>query len=259
MNMKIAVVTGASSGIGKRLAERLYGYFTDVDEIWVIARSREKLLNLRCGVKTKVIPLDLQLYESILTLERLFKQHKPDIRVLINCAGFGKFGSYNDIELDSSLGMIDLNCRALVGVTEAALPYMGKGSRILQVCSISAFQPLPMLNVYAASKAFVLSYSLALSEEVKPRGIYLTVLCPNWVNTEFFKVAENTKNPGAIKSYPFIMSPERVANTALSALKAGRLMKIPGVSGKILYAANKIIPKRAIMRLWLMNCNKKSI
>ena len=183
--MSIAIVTGASSGIGTELVRQLESYTDNVDEIWAIARRENLLEELKSKTKLKVkpIPLDLTDLKSLDTLSQMLNEAKSEVSVLINCAGYGKFGSYADIENSEALGMIDLNCRALVGVTNVALPFMKSGSKILQVCSISSFQPLPLMSVYAASKVFVLNYSRALWKELRPRGITVTTLCPGWVDT----------------------------------------------------------------------------
>ena len=208
--MSVAIITGASSGIGSELVKQLENYVSGVDEIWVIAR-REKLLEElkdKTKIPLKPISLDLTDAESINVLEQRLKESGKEVGVLINCAGYGKFGSYADIENSAALGMIDLNCRALVGITNITLPFMKRGAKILQICSISSFQPLPLMSVYAASKVFVLNYSRALFMELKPRGISVTALCPGWVDTAFFKTATDTKNPNAVTKYTFMQTPE---------------------------------------------------
>ena len=257
--MNIAIITGASSGIGRSITEQLQNFYDKnyFDEVWVISRSEEKLKTIKSSFKIRVIPLNLQSYESILLLKNMLELEKPTVKVLINCAGFGKFGSYKDINLDSSLGMIDLNCKALVGLTEIAIPFMKSGSAILQFCSVASFLPLPLMNVYAASKAFVQSYSLALYKELKPKKIHVTTVCPSWVKTEFLSVAEKTKaDKKAVKSYAFMLTPIKVANLSLKALKNKKAFKIPGVAAKLLFVLSKITPKRLAMNAWLLNCNK---
>ena len=101
----------------------------------------------------------------------MLKETGADVRVLVNCAGFGKFGTYADMTLQETGDMIDLNCKAAVALTAAAIPHMGRGGRILEICSSAAFQPLPAFNVYAATKAFLLRYSRALRWEVAPRAL----------------------------------------------------------------------------------------
>ncbi len=251
--MSIAIITGASSGIGSEFVKQLKNYINDIDEIWVIAR-REKLLEelkAKTDIPLKTISLDLTDIKSIDALEQMLKASGTDVGVLINCAGYGKFGSYADIENSAALGMIDLNCRALVGITNVVLPFMKQGAKILQVCSISSFQPLPLMAVYAASKVFVLNYSRALWMELKSRGISVTALCPGWVDTAFFKTATDTKNPEAVTKYTFMQTPERVVKQGLKAMKKGRMVSIVGKQNKILYVLNKILPVKLVMKTWI--------
>ena len=131
--------------------------------------------------------------------------------VLVNAAGFGKFGTCAELTLQETCGMIDLNCRAAAALTAAVLPYMGRGSRVLEICSSAAFQPLPGFNVYAATKAFLLRYSRALRWEAAPRGIRVTAVCPGWIRTDFMDVARDTKNGRTVRSFPFAQRPETVA------------------------------------------------
>jgi len=251
--MSIAIITGASSGIGAELVKQLENYISDIDEIWAIARRENLLEELKSKTKIplKAIPLDLTNTESLDALEQKLKAEGKEVGVLINCAGYGKFGSYSDIENKEALGMIDLNCRALVGITNVTLPFMKRGSKILQICSISSFQPLPLMAVYAASKVFVLNYSRALSVELKPRGITVTALCPGWVDTPFFATATDTKNPKAVTKYSFMQSTERVVKQGLRAMKKGRMVSIVGKQSKILYVLNKILPVKLVMNTWL--------
>lgn len=250
--MSVAIVTGASSGIGSELVG-LLGKYTSVTEIWAIARREERLLKLSAGdgITVRALPLDLSDKNSLKSVKNLLESENKKVDVLINCAGFGKFGAHSDIDLDDELGMIDLNCKALVGMTETVLPFMSDGSKILQVCSISSFQPLPMANVYAATKVFVLNYSRGLSAELKNRKISVTALCPGWVDTDFFATATDTKNPNAVTNYAFMQTPERVAKAGLSAMNKRKLVCIVGFQNKILYVLGKILPVKLIMSAWL--------
>ena len=255
--MNIAVITGASSGIGKVMAETLHNYFSDIDEIWAIARSEDKLKALNTKIPVRVIKLDLTNQDSLKEYSSLLEQENSNIKVLINSAGFGKFGKPSEISTEATLGMIDLNCKALVSVTSSSLPYMSENASILQICSVASFIPLPMINVYGATKSFVLSYSLALSEELKPYKISVTTLCPFWTNTEFFDVAEDVNsNTKAVKNYMGMLPPEKVAHVGLKALKNKRAFAIPGFYGKMLFVLSKLAPKRFAMKVWLLNCNK---
>ena len=251
--MSIAIITGASSGIGSEFVKQLKNYAPHIDEIWAIARRENLLeeLKSKTDISLKALPLDLTKTESLDALEQMLKAEAKEVGVLINCAGYGKFGNYEDIENTAALGMIDLNCRALVGVTNLVIPFMKRGAKILQVCSIASFQPLPLMSVYAASKVFVLNFSRALSVELKPRGITVTALCPGWVDTPFFATATDTKNPKAVTKYAFMQSAERVARHGLKAMKKGRMVSIVGKQNKILYVLNKILPVKLVMNTWL--------
>ena len=175
--MRIAVITGASSGMGREFVLQL-AKKEPFDEIWVIARSRDKLeaLAADCAIPVRVIPLDLSDNASYDVYRDQLSAHQPEIGVLVNCAGYGKFGHAGEIPMEEQLGMIDLNCRALTAFTLLSLPYMKRGSKIVQVDSLSAFQPVPYMTVYGASKAYVLSYSRAMNVEMKPQSGQVAVL-----------------------------------------------------------------------------------
>lgn len=249
--MSIAIITGASSGIGHKMVELLEQHFK-VDEIWAIARREDRLQKLNAGsIPVRAVAMDLTKTENYVKLAEQLQQEQKEVSLLVNCAGYGKFGTYRDFGNEAALGMIDLNCRALVGVTNAVLPFMPDGSKILQVCSIASFQPLPSANVYATSKAFVLNYSRALYWELRERRISVTALCPGWVNTDFFKTATNTAAPGAVTNYSFMQTPERVVTQGLKAAKKGRMLSIVGKQNKLLYLAGKLLPAKFIMWVWV--------
>ncbi|MGE4485661.1 MAG: SDR family NAD(P)-dependent oxidoreductase [Oscillospiraceae bacterium] len=176
--MKIAVITGASSGLGREFVKQI-ARKSRLDAVWVIARRENRLREIaeELSVPVVPIPLDLTKQESFSVLQALLEEKKPDIRILVNAAGFGKMGNYVEIPVQDSDNMIELNCRALVRMTVLALPYMTRGARILEVCSTASFQPLPALGVYAASKAFIQSYSRSLRWELFGRGIHVTAVC----------------------------------------------------------------------------------
>ena len=185
--MKIAVITGASSGMGR---EFVYALDRDeeFDELWVIARREQRLLELKekCRAKIRPIVLDLQTRESFALYRELLEQEKPEIAVLVNAAGFGLFGAFMDMDMDRQLDIIDLNSRALTAMCYMSVPYMAKGSRLYIMGSMSSWQPVPYINVYGASKAYVLNFSRALGVELKDRGIKVMAVCPGWITTEFF-------------------------------------------------------------------------
>ena len=188
--MKIAVITGASSGMGR---EFVYALDKDeeFDELWVIARREDRLIELKdkCRARIRPIVLDLQQRESANVYKALLEEHKPEIAVLVNAAGFGLFGAFMDMDLDRQLDIVDLNSRALTAMCYLSVPYMKKGSRIYNMGSMSSWQPVPYINVYGASKAYVLNFSRALGVELRDRGIKVMAVCPGWIQTEFFSHA----------------------------------------------------------------------
>ena len=138
---EIALITGASSGLGREFAMQISRSEERPQEIWAVARRENRLEELQklCGIPVRPIPLDLTRQESIRKLEELLQKEKPVIRILVNAAGFGKIGRYSEISREDTDRMIDLNCRAAVDVTLLSLPYMRRGGRILEICSTSAF------------------------------------------------------------------------------------------------------------------------
>lgn len=250
--MKIMIVTGASSGMGRALALRL-AKEEEFDELWAIARREDALLSLQKEVHCPVraLALDLSKSESMNQLRAELEAQKPDVRLLCNCAGFGKFGSYEQISLETSLNMIDLNVKALVSVTELALPYMREGARIVQLDSMSAFQPVPYLNVYAATKSFVLSYSRSLARELRPRGIRVLAVCPYWVKTAFFDRANET-NDHVVKKFDRLYTVDEVVSAVVRELYHGKKdVCIPGAYAKLLQATTKLLPHRTVMNIWM--------
>ena len=248
--MNIAIVTGASSGLGRSFIRQLDRQ-GGLDEIWGVARRRERMEELAAQLSTPMRPLalDLTKTESVETLRALLRETGADVRVLVNSAGFGKFGTYADMTLQETADMIDLNCRAAVALTAAAIPHMSRGACILEICSSAAFQPLPGFNVYAATKAFLLRYSRALRWEVAPRGIKVTAVCPGWIKTEFMQVARDTKNGRTVRSYPFALRPETVARRALrdSQVLAVTTCGLPALVQRV---ASKFLPHCFIMACW---------
>ena len=186
--MKIAVVTGASSGLGREFVRQLARQEKQLEEIWVIARRQPQLEALRreSPVPLRVLAMDLAADGAAGRLEAALAAARPEVSVLVCAAGFGRMGDYRQVSRQDSAAIIRLNCTAAVEVTMACLPYMKAGGRILEICSTAAFQPFPYLNVYAASKAFLYRYSLALGRELRGRGISVTAVCPYWVKDTGF-------------------------------------------------------------------------
>ncbi len=249
--MKIAVVTGASSGLGREFALQLAGQ-EKPDEIWAVARREDRLRELggRLCVRVRPLPLDLRLQESVKTLSEQLEAEKPEVAWLVNASGFGKFGTYRDILPEENHDMIDVDVKAAVDVTLAVLPYMKEGGRILNICSVAAFQPLPGFGVYAACKSFLLSYTRSLNQELKERSIVATAVCPNWTRTEFIDVAKEANAPDAVKNFFFLAEAPDVVRKALCDSRKGKDMSLYGLPSKIQHVLCKILPHRFVMALW---------
>ena len=256
--MKIAVVTGASSGMGKEFALQLSGY-VKVDEIWVIARRTEALESLKAQIPVPVRPISLDLCkeESFAAYAKLLEEEKPDVKLLVNAAGFGKFGDYDAISLEDDLRMIDLNCKSLVAMTRLTLPYMQSGSHVLQLDSLSAFQPVPFIATYGATKSFVLSYSRAVNAELKPKGIRMMTMNPGWVKTEFFNHALETNGEGRVKYYNKLWEAKDVVATGLKDLyKTKKDYSIHGLSVRNQVRLVKLLPHSMVMSTWISQQKK---
>lgn len=234
---KIIVVTGASSGMGVCFARQLA--CEKPDELWIVARRKDRLENLKKeiesekSVKVRVVDIDVsgsegaRRFKAILDVER--NSGDFEISVLVNNAGFGTYGEFADTDTDREMEMVDLNCTSLTGITGFALPYMKKGSRIINTASLASFLPLGNFAVYGASKAYVLSLSVALAAELKPRGISVTALCPGPVSTEFANVASK----GAREKVRHGLSPEKTVEHAIKASRRGRLYSMRFFKWKI--------------------------
>ena len=256
--MNIAIVTGASSGMGREFVRQLSGY-VQVDEIWAIARRAEALETLKAESPVPVRPVSLDLCESssFAALEQLLDAEKPNIRLLVNAAGFGKFGSYSRICVEDDVRMIDLNCTALVRMTRLALPYMTSGSHILQLDSLSAFQPVPYITTYGATKAFVLSYCRAMNRELKPAGIRCMAMNPGWVKTEFFDHAFQTNGGNEVQYFNYLYEAKDCVATGLRDLyKSRKDYSVHGLPIKIQVLLVKLVPHSIVMNIWL-NQQKK--
>ncbi|AYD40484.1 SDR family NAD(P)-dependent oxidoreductase [Clostridium fermenticellae] len=251
--MGIAIVTGASSGLGKEFVCQIASKEENISEIWVIARREERLKELadRVSIPIQILSLDLTKKESIDYLIECLETRKPQVDMLVNSAGFGKIGSYKDISRQDSDNMIDLNCRAAVDVTIAVLPYMKKKSRIMEICSTAAFQPFQYLNIYAATKAFLYRYSRALRIELLPRGIHVTAVCPYWIkDTEFIPKAKHSEGEGKIRNFIFSSKVKSVAAMALNDSRIGLPVSTPGPVCFIHRIAAKFIPHEIMIWIW---------
>ena len=247
--MNIAIVTGASSGMGREFVLQLSQYL-QVDEIWAIARRVDALNALQAPVPVRPVPLDLCSNDGFTAYRDLLQTEKPNVKLLVNAAGFGKFGAFQNIPLEEDLRMIDLNCKALVAMTRLTMPYMQAGSHVLQLDSLSAFQPVPYIATYGATKSFVLSYTRAVNRELKGSGIRMMAMNPGWVKTEFFNHALQT-NGSEVQYYNKLWEAKDVVATGLHDLyKTKKDYSIHGFSVRMQVRAVKLLPHKIVMNTW---------
>ena len=246
--MKIAIITGASSGMGREFVLQLDAA-QEYDEIWVIARRKDRLEALAGEVRAKLRPIAMDLTDpaSLDAYRALLEEEKPQVATLVNAGGFGKFGAFADTPLDQLLNMIDLNTKALTAITHITLPYLTRGSEIYQMGSMSSFQPVPYIDVYGATKAYVLSFSRALGMELKPRGIRVIAVCPFWVKTEFF---DRAVTDDTITYYVRFYEAKNVVSQALRDMKRGKDVSIHGKYSQMQVFATKLLPHKTVMKIW---------
>lgn len=246
--MKIAVVTGASSGMGREFVYALDREY-ELDEIWVIARRKDKLEELQSECNTTVRPLELDLLkrESFHTYQALLEELQPEIHFLVNAAGFGLFGSFTQMDLAKQLDIIELNADALTAMSHISIPFMPKGSHMIQLASNSSWQPVPYINVYGASKAYVINFSRALNMELKSLGIHVMAVAPGWIQTEFFDhaVKDNT-----IQYYDRFYTAKQVIDRAMKDLKKHKTVSILGFPVRMQVRMVKLLPVQWIMNIW---------
>ncbi len=247
--MKIAIVTGASSGIGREYVKQLSDKY-ELDEIWAIARREDRLLELKSITKTPVIPIVLDITEkgSDEKLKNILTEINPDVRVLVNAAGCGKIGAFEDISVADNDQMLQLNVNALTKITSRVLPYMSDGAEIFFMASRSGFHPVPYLSTYAASKAYVLSLSRSINREMKYRNIRAIAVSPGWVRTEFIDRA--TLQDGVITYYNSFVTAESVVKRSFADIKKKKDVSICGASTRFQVFAAKMLPHKLVMWIW---------
>lgn len=247
----VAIVTGASSGLGRAYARSIPELFPQVDEIWLVARREEALREVGAGlgVPFRVLALDMA-RQGTGALAQLLEETRPRVEILVNNAGFGLLGDFDAMPGEGIGPMIRLNCEALALWAWAALPYMGKGSFILNTCSIAAFVPNPRMALYSATKAFVFSLSKALRYELKGRGINVLAACPGPMDTNFLEAAGIPGNSKTFERLPRV-HPERVARGSLRAAARGRAVYTQRLLYKVYRVLGKLLPHN-----WLMPLSK---
>ncbi|WP_028041866.1 SDR family NAD(P)-dependent oxidoreductase [Candidatus Stoquefichus massiliensis] len=249
---KIAIVTGASGGIGKAFVEQLMK--EDLDEIWIVGRSKERLGMIKEYYGEKIICLckDLTDRQDLLSMRDLLQYQQVSVSYLINNAGMAQMKASLDFDISEIEQTIKLNCQVPVILCHECVPFMTKGSHILNISSASAFQPVPYINLYASTKAFEKSYSQALHEELKILGISVTAVCPSWVDTKMLMREINGKQV----KFPGIVSPQKVAKKAIKDAKKGKTISICSLYVKCQYLNVKFMPQKWINELWMRSLRK---
>lgn len=245
----VAIITGASAGMGRQFALQLKGKY-GIEKFWLVARNRVRLekLSEELGGNCRIFVCDLSREEGLESVAHALCEEKPDVKVLVNGAGYGIMQSVENTPYDQLTGMIDLNARTLFALTYKTLPFMRSGAKIVNIGSFSSFEPLPYMSIYAATKAFVLSFTRSLNTELKNRGIHAICLCPMWVKTEFFDRANKDK---LINNYPHPYEPDWVVKKCVKALGGKKDYIVPGLYAKFNHFLTKILPHSLVMKTFL--------
>lgn len=248
----IAIVTGANGGLGKEFVKLLLQE-ENISEIWAIARNEEKLKQLinEFGSKVRTFSVDLSDRTNYNKIEEQLKQNDVTVQYLINNAGFAKFCSYDDISIDESLNMIDLNISAVVAIGLICIPYMSKDSYIINIASQASFFPLPYQNIYSSTKAFVRNYTRALNVELKEKGIHAIAVCPGWMKTGLFDRGVIGAKKGT-SNFSGMVTPDVVAAKALRDAKKGKDISVYGLYVKSTHLLSKLMPQKMMMKVWLL-------
>ena len=249
---KIIVVTGASSGMGRQFTIQI-DKKEKVDEIWVISRNKKHLEELKNSVSTKIVPISIDLTDREQIKKKYLtrlKTEKPEVKILANCAGFGIFDHTENIDTDILTNMIDLNVTACVALISYTLPFMKKGSKIMNISSCASFQPIPYINCYAATKAFVTSYSRALRKEVKYRGIHVLTVTPFWTKTRFFDRAIDSNKKKVVVNYAAMYDPAKVIKKAIKDLYRNKEISCYGFVNNGQKILVHLLPKKLVMSIW---------
>lgn len=249
---KIAIITGATGGLGKEFVNLISN--EKLDEIWTIARNKEKLSSLKNEYGNRIVTMskDLSKKEDLAWIQAFLAKETPQVAYLVNNAGAGKMGSYDEFSINEIDVTLDTNCKAVAVLCSMCIPYMTKGGCILNISSQASFQPDPYLNLYSSTKAFVTSYSRALHRELKDKGITVTAVCPGWVDTELLNKEWN----GRKIKFPGIVQPHPVVKKALKDAKKGKDMSVYGTYVKGMQIFSKLLPHKIVMNLWIKSIDK---
>jgi short-subunit dehydrogenase len=247
---KLALVTGASAGIGQAIARALA---RDDHDLVLVARDASRLealakeLNAHFGTRSEVLPADLTDPGELARVEARIGA-EPAIDVVVNNAGFGTFGRFHELPLDTEVREVQLNVIALMRLTHAAANAMVArgGGAILNVSSIAGAQPIPGNATYGATKAFVTNFSESLHEELRGRGVTVTALCPGFTRTEFQE--RSGFEPERVPSFAW-QSAEQVADAAVDAMKKGKATVVPGALNRVTASLSYALPHAVTRRI----------
>lgn len=248
--MRIGIITGASSGMGKEFVKLTMSEQMHLDEIWVIARRKERLTAWQkhyTDQTFRILSLDMQKEEDMQALQQTLTEVRPEIALLIHCAGFGIMGTVEEIPVKEQAEMVDVNCRSTVELTSMVLPYMEEGGRMIYAASASAFLPQPGFAVYAATKAFVVSFIRGLRAEVRDRHLRITLVCSGAVKTEFFNRAAEKKHLPAYKKM-VMADPKKVVRKAWKDNLSGKEVSVYGKPIKLFHLATELFPHRLFLK-----------
>ncbi len=249
--MTIAVITGASSGLGREFVHQVVKQLQTVDEIWLIARRADRLKALAADYperRFRCLSLDLSQTDSFDTYRQALADANATVQLLINNAGYGKLGTFANEPMSEQIGMVDVNCRALTAITNLSLPYMTAGSGILNVSSIASYAPTPRMAVYCSTKAYVSSFTHALCEELRPRGIHVLAVCPGPMATEFLDVADITGHSKTFARLPYCRA-STVAAIAVRRCLRGKRWYTNRLFYKFYRVLCKLLPYRWMMKI----------
>lgn len=247
MKQRIAIITGASGGLGKEFVRQIVK--ENLDEIWVVARNKDKLEDLRREWGDRIIPVigDLSEPEGVHVVCEKLRERKPVVSYLINNAGTGKMEEYEECSAREIEKTIHLNCTAVALLSHECIPYMEPGGHIVNVASQASFQPLPFMTTYAATKAFVRNFTRALNMELQKKKIVATAVCPGWIKTDLLPNFSKGKNP----RFPGQAVAASVAEKAMKDIKKGKDMSVNTLNVKFFHFLAKILPQRLICKAWL--------
>lgn len=248
--MRTAIVTGASSGLGREFVRQIADVFPEIECYWLIARRTDRLAEIAEMMPDKQVEclsLDLCDTMSFMALQEKLAAERPEIALLVNNAGCGYLGNIGEVDTASQTRMIDLNLRALTAVTNITVPFMSPGGCILNVSSIASFCPNPRMTVYSASKAYVTAYTVGAAEELKAKGITVTAVCPGPMDTEFLGIGNIKGNSKMFEMLPYC-DQVRVAGGALRATHAGRTIYTPKLFYKTYRVLAKVLPVKLMVK-----------